>query len=76
MLIRSKWTKTQKDLKKEARKENIEGVFKLKDGSNIENQNFILVDDVTTTGFTLLEATKILKRNGAKSVWCLTVARD
>lgn len=42
----------------------------------IKNQNLILVDDVTTTGSTLLEAAKVLKRKGAAKVWCLTVARD
>ena len=44
--------------------------------STIRDRNFILLDDVTTTGSTLLEAAKVLKRNGASSVWCLTVARD
>lgn len=43
---------------------------------DIRGQNFLLVDDVTTTGATLLEAAQVLKRNGATKVWCLTVARD
>ena len=34
------------------------------------------MDDVATTGATLLEAAKNLKRNGAAKVFCLTVARD
>lgn len=80
-LVRSKWTKTQKDLKKEARKANVENVFSvspkiLNPNSYILNSNFILVDDVATTGSTLLEAVKVLKQSGAKNVWCLTVAKD
>jgi glutaredoxin-like YruB-family protein len=43
---------------------------------DIHNRSFILVDDVVTTGSTLLEAVKVLKRNGAAKVYCLTVARD
>ena len=84
VLVRKKSTKVQKDLKKDARIENVSGAFgvaksddsKDRDIFQIKNQNFILVDDVITTGSTMLEAVKVLKRNGAKSVWCLTVARD
>lgn len=47
-----------------------------KNAFDIHNQNLILVDDVTTTGSTLLAAAQVLKRNGAKTVWCLTIARD
>lgn len=93
-LQRIKSTKTQKDLKREARIENVRDVFAVhplffKDPSrparaeaegvgrsSIKEKNLILVDDVTTTGSTLLEAAKVLKRQGAAEVWCLTVARD
>jgi ComF family protein len=75
-LARRKSTKTQKDLNKDQRKKNVESAFQLAKGADIRGQSLILVDDVTTTGSTLLEAAKVLKRNGAKTVWCLTVARD
>lgn len=75
-LTRNKVTKTQKDLKKDQRIKNVANAFSLKKDADVHNQNLILVDDVTTTGSTLLEAAKVLKRNGAKSVWCLTIARD
>ena len=42
----------------------------------IKNKTLILVDDVTTTGATLREAAKILKRHGSGPVWCLTIAKD
>ena len=38
--------------------------------------NIFLVDDVLTTGSTLLEAANILKRNGVKKVWGIALARD
>ena len=79
LLVRSKLTQTQKNLKKEARTKNMEGAFVLsplfaKEG--VRGSSFILVDDVTTTGATLQEAAKVLKRNGASKVVCLTVAMD
>ncbi len=81
ILKRQKITKTQKDLNKEERVKNIREAFTLsKDFQNskfkILNSTVILVDDVTTTGATLQEAAKVLKRNGALRVICLTVARD
>jgi len=76
VLQREKTTKTQKDLKKDERSRNVAGAFALKKGADIRGKNIILIDDVTTTGATLQEAAKVLKRNGAAKVICLTVARD
>lgn len=78
VLIRTKITRTQKDLKKEDRLKNMESAFTLPKNHkpHVLNHTFILIDDVTTTGSTLLEATKVLKRNGANKVICLTIARD
>jgi competence protein ComFC len=78
-LIRKKITRTQKDLKKEDRIKNMESAFALsplfsKEG--VRGSSFLLIDDVTTTGSTLIEAVKVLKRNGAAKVICLTIARD
>jgi len=87
-LQRQKNTKTQKDLKRDERIKNVANAFVLSEKiynlkslpgrqtGSILNQNFVLIDDVTTTGSTLLEAVKVLKRNGANKVWCLTIARD
>jgi len=75
-LKRTRSTKTQKDLDKTKRPDNVAGSFALAPGINVKNKNFLLVDDVVTTGATLREAVKVLKRNGANQVWCLTLARD
>jgi len=40
------------------------------------NQNIFLLDDVVRTDSTLLEASNVLKRKGAKRVIGLTLARD
>lgn len=63
------------------RRENIHGCFSLADsltagGSNFRgNKNIILVDDVTTSGTTFLEAAKMLKSGGAKRILALAVAQ-
>lgn len=73
ILARSKNTKTQKDLSAEARKTNMQNAF------NCQYQvpkKIIIFDDVSTTGQTFLEASKVLKQNGAKTVWCVSIAKD
>jgi competence protein ComFC len=77
ILERIKNTKTQTGLEKEKRKHNVKGIFKSNFNIKKANlENFILIDDVVTTGSTLLEAAKILKKEGAKNVIGLTLARD
>lgn len=75
-LERTRATRTQKELGREQRQQNMAGAFRLRKGMDIHGRNLLLVDDVITTGSTLLEAAKVLKRNGAAKVWCLAIARD
>ena len=77
LLIRTKETQPQADLSKEARQRNIHGVFKVNSNSQLSifHSQFIIFDDVWTSGATLREATKVLKRSGANKVWGLTIAR-
>jgi ComF family protein len=70
-------TKTQVGLSNVERKLNIKGAFTIHNSKFIiQNMSIFLVDDVVTTGSTLLEAAKVLKKNGAKRVIGLTLARD
>jgi competence protein ComFC len=71
-LIKIKTNKPQRTLDEKKRAQNIEGVFALK---NKPPQKIILIDDIKTTGATLLEAAKILKHSGAKTILALTIAR-
>lgn len=77
LLIRTKNTKPQVDLKGKERRKNIRGAFRINPNSKffIRNSKFILFDDVWTTGSTLRECGKVLKRAGAGKVWGLTLAR-
>lgn len=77
VLYKNRHTETQVSIKnKAARIENLKNVFSVKNRGTIRNKNIILVDDVTTTGTTIAEATKTLRVNGAQKVLALTVARD
>ncbi len=75
ILVRKKLKKPQTDLKKEQRLKNIRGAFSLNPNCKLDDTSYILFDDVYTTGATIKEAVKVLKRNGAKTVWGLTIAR-
>ena len=73
LLARQKNTKTQKELNASQRKTNMSNAFI---ATQEIPEKVILIDDVCTTGQTLLEATKELKQNGARVVVCITVAKD
>ena len=56
------------------RASNIAGSIAVAPGVDASGGRFILIDDVATTGSTLSECAAALKRAGAESVWCLTLA--
>jgi competence protein ComFC len=57
------------------RRENIHGCFSLADPTAAQNKNIILIDDVTTSGTTFMEAATVLKAGGAKRIIALAVAQ-
>ncbi|RBP53091.1 ComF family protein [Arenicella xantha] len=62
-------TKNQAELSLKARSQNLNGCFKL--NRKIEAQNVAIIDDVVTTGATVGEIAKILKKKGVDyiQVW-------
>ena len=75
LLIKIKHTKNQHDI--ENRKErliNLDGAFMLTKLSVVSDQNVVIIDDVYTTGATILEIKNVLEKAGAKSVTAITVA--
>ena len=56
------------------REKNLHGAYKVTDKSAVKGRRILLIDDVITTGSTLNEVAKTLKKAGAESVVCLTYA--
>lgn len=77
VLYKNRHTETQVTLKdRQKRLKNLIGAFSVKNPEQIDGKKIILVDDVTTTGATIREASGVLKNSGATRVIALTLARD
>jgi len=75
-LKRTRYTKPQVRLKGRERHHNIRNAFVISKPYTLNPSPYVLlIDDVWTTGSTLRECCYVLKRNGAKKVWALTLAR-
>ncbi len=78
LLVRIRDSKPQYKLTREERGRNIFEAFSFnaKIKSFPKDKNVILVDDITTSGITMRECTKILKRNGIQKVLGITLAHE
>lgn len=77
-LKRIKNTKSQIDLKShDERRENIKNCFEIlaQSKEKVKNKNVLLVDDVYTSGATIDEAAKVLRRAGVKDIKALVLAK-
>ena len=74
-LIRIRETVPQTELNKKEREKNLINAFTVNNPDKIKNSRIVLVDDVYTTGSTLKECSKTLKKAGAKKVYCISIAR-
>ena len=75
LLKRIRYTTTQTALDRSERMENLHNAFRLRKNANVRGLRMLLIDDVLTTGSTLSECARVLKRAGAKSVHAATAAR-
>jgi len=74
-LVRIRRTKTQPLMASPAaRIRNVAGAFAVRRDHNFTGRNICLVDDIKTTGATLNECTKTLKKAGASKVFALVLA--
>lgn len=75
ILTRNKHTKPQSSIHlKRERLENIVGVFSVKNLDLLRDKTCILIDDIVTTGATMKEAEKVLKKSGVRKVILVAVA--
>ena len=74
-LLRVRPTEPQTSLSKNERLTNLRRAFAVDDASRITGQRILLIDDVFTTGTTLHECAKTLRKAGSGPVYGLTLAR-
>jgi len=77
ILVRRHHNISQAGLSRSERRKNVSGVFSVSPGGHAKlfRRPIMLVDDVMTTGATLSEAAKILRKAGSGPVYGLVLAR-
>ena len=60
-LRRKHFVKSQTRLSRHERQENVEDMFELRDGSRLQGKHVLLIDDICTTGATLIACIDALK---------------
>ena len=76
VLLKRVNNKPQSTKNKQERKNNVIGVYYIKNKEKIFNKKVLLVDDIYTTGSTVNECAKVLKTAGAKEIDIFTIAKD
>jgi len=74
-LRRVRNTTTQTRFDRNERMENLRNAFDLRKNTSVQGKHLLLIDDVLTTGSTVDECSRVLRKAGAASVRVITVAR-
>ncbi len=75
LLRRVRATSAQATMTRTERARNIKGAFEVNRPELVAGKNILLVDDVFTTGATVNEASRTLKKNGVAKVHVFTLGR-
>ncbi len=75
VLERRRITQSQIGLSRHQRRENIRGAFTVVKPAEVAGREVLLIDDVFTTGTTVSECARILRKAGASKVFVATAAR-
>ena len=68
-------TETQAGLSQSERLQNVRGAFQMAHPNELKGKDILLVDDVYTTGATVNEVTRVLKRALVGRIYIYTLAR-
>jgi ComF family protein len=74
-LRKSRYTDTQAQATPASRRSQLSGSFVLTDRSLVAGKRILLIDDVLTTGSTVMLCSRLLRDAGAVSITVLTLAR-
>lgn len=75
LLVRSRPTEPQTNFNGAARRTNLKNAFYVAKPHTVAGKKVLVVDDVFTTGTTVNECARVLKKAGAAEVMVLTLAR-
>ena len=75
LLICRRLLKNQSSLSHDERRRNVRRAYRASGRFNIQGARVLLVDDVITTGATMHEAARALRKAGAAAVYAVAVAR-
>ena len=77
LLLRTRHTRPQSELKRSERHDNVKGAFALEPlrATHVAGRRVMLVDDVMTSGASLLAAATALRQAGAAEVSAIVLAR-
>ena len=75
VLSKTKETLHQTELTKKQRLQNLIGSFSVVDKWFIKGKNILVIDDVFTTGSTMIACAKELRKAKADKIYCLTLAK-
>ena len=74
-LVRTAPSEPQSTLSRKERMKNLRRAFAVRRPESIAGKRILLIDDVFTTGTTVNECAKVLRKSGADAVLVLTLAR-
>lgn len=75
ILVKLNKNKKQSKLTKDERIKNVRGIFEVRNSNRLKSKAILLIDDIYTTGATVNECSKVLKKAGATDVFVYTVAK-
>lgn len=74
-LVRTTQSEPQSTLSRKERIKNLRRAFAVRHPQSIAHKRILLIDDVFTTGTTVNECAKVLRKAGAQAIFVLTLAR-
>lgn len=76
LLRRTRPTTSQFRLRRQERQHNLVNAFAVHASLSVRRRSLLLIDDVSTTGATLSECVRVLRKAGAQSIQALVLAKD